>query len=163
MIVTSFNRNFPARNDGNKNTLAFIGSPETVVGMALTGRLDGSFLEQFDPPVADDLPAHGFDGGESGFVAPAADGAGVEVAVQPGSDRLELLAPFPAWDGRDITGLRVLLKAQGKCTTDHVSPAGKWLTYRGHLTNISGNLFSVRSTCSRPRSPAWAWTLGITS
>ena len=141
VIVTSFNRNFPARNDGNKNTLAFIGSPETVVGMALSGRLDGSFLTEFDPPSADDLPARGFDRGESGFVAPAADGTTVAVAVTPGSERLELLEPFPAWDGRDLTGLRVLLKAKGKCTTDHVSPAGKWLKYRGHLTNISQNMF----------------------
>ena len=153
VIVTSFNRNFPARNDGSKDTLAFIGSPETVVGMALTGRLDASFLEQFDPPAAEDLPARGFDRGESGFVAPAADGASVEVAVQPGSDRLEVLAPFPAWDGRDVTGLLVLLKAHGKCTTDHVSPAGKWLTYRGHLTNISGNLFSGAVNAFAPEQP----------
>ncbi|MDQ1454592.1 MAG: aconitate hydratase [Actinomycetota bacterium] len=141
VIVTSFNRNFPARNDGNKNTLAFIGSPETVVGMALSGRLDGSFLLEFDPPVADDLPARGFDRGASGFAAPAHDPERVTVAVAPESDRLELLEPFPAWDGHDIRGLRVLLKAKGKCTTDHVSPAGKWLTYRGHLAHISRNLF----------------------
>ncbi|MDQ1436109.1 MAG: aconitate hydratase, partial [Actinomycetota bacterium] len=141
VIVTSFNRNFPARNDGNENTLAFIGSPETVVGMALSGRLDGSFLTEFEPPVADDLPARGFDAGASGYSAPADDPASVSVAVAPGSDRLELLSPFPAWHGNDIRGLRVLLKAKGKCTTDHVSPAGKWLTYRGHLTNISQNLF----------------------
>ncbi|HET9728493.1 MAG TPA: aconitate hydratase [Acidimicrobiia bacterium] len=141
VIVSSFNRNFPARNDGNKNTLSFIGSPETVVGFALTGTLDGKFLNEFDPPAADDLPAKGFDHGESGFIAPAADAANVDVVVKPGSDRLELLQPFPAWDGRDLQGLRVLLKAQGKCTTDHISPAGRWLTYRGHLTNISQNLF----------------------
>ena len=142
VIVTSFNRNFPARNDGNKNTLAFIGSPETVVGMALSGTLDGGFLTEFDPPVADDLPSRGFDPGASGFVAPAADGSTVTVAVNPRSERLQLLEPFPAWDGNDLTGLRVLLKSQGKTTTDHVSPAGKWLRYRGHLENISGNLFS---------------------
>jgi aconitate hydratase len=141
VIVTTFNRNFPARNDGNKDTLAFIGSPETVVGMALSGRLDGSFLGEFDPPVADDLPALGFDRGASGFSAPADDPSTVTVAVASDSDRLELLEPFAAWDGRDIRGLRVLLKSKGKCTTDHVSPAGKWLTYRGHLTNISQNLF----------------------
>jgi aconitate hydratase len=141
-IVTSFNRNFPARNDGNKDTNAFIGSPETVVLMALAGRLDADFTAGFEAPTADDLPARGFDGGESGFVAPAADPASVTVAVKPGSERLELLAPFPAWDGQDLRGLRVLLKAKGKCTTDHVSPAGPWLKYRGHLTNISGNLFS---------------------
>jgi aconitate hydratase len=141
VIVTSFNRNFPARNDGSKDTLAFIGSPETVVGMALSGTLDGSFLDEFDPPTADDLPAKGFDRGESGFVAPADDPSTVEVAVKPDSKRLQLLAPFPAWEGTDLTGLRVLLKAKGKCTTDHISPAGKWLTYRGHLDNISGNMF----------------------
>jgi aconitate hydratase len=141
VIVTSFNRNFPARNDGNQHTLAFIGSPETVVGMALTGRLDGSFLTTFDPPTADDLPAQGFDRGVAGFVPPATEPASVTVAVRPGSERLEVLAPFPAWDGRDIHGLRVLLKAKGKCTTDHISPAGRWLRYRGHLTNISQNLF----------------------
>jgi aconitate hydratase len=141
VIVTSFNRNFPARNDGNKDTLAFIGSPETVVGMALSGRLDGSFLTDFEPPTADDLPARGFDRGASGFAAPAEDAAGVTVAVKPGSERLELLTPFAPWDGQDIHGLRVLLKAKGKCTTDHMSPAGKWLRFRGHLTNISQNMF----------------------
>ncbi|MDQ1509267.1 MAG: aconitate hydratase [Actinomycetota bacterium] len=141
VIVTSFNRNFPARNDGDENTLAFIGSPETVVGMALTGRLDASFLDEFDAPVADDLPARGFERGAIGFVAPAEHPERVVVAVRPDSDRIEILQPFPAWDGRDIHGLRVLLKARGKCTTDQVSPAGKWLEYRGHLTNISQNLF----------------------
>ncbi len=151
-IVTSFNRNFPRRNDGNADTLAFIASPETVVAMALTGRLDVDFVHEpleaadgtpfkLDPPVADDLPSRGYDTGSSGFVAPAADPDSVDVAVAPGSERLELLQPFPGWDGRDITGLRVLLKAVGKCTTDHISPAGPWLRYRGHLTNISGNLF----------------------
>ncbi len=109
--------------------------------MALSGRLDGSFLTDFDPPIADDLPALGFDRGANGFAAPAVDPDTVSVVVAAGSDRLELLQPFPAWDGKDIHGLRVLLKARGKCTTDHVSPAGKWLTYRGHLTNISQNLF----------------------
>lgn len=141
VIVTSFNRNFPARNDGREDTLAFIGSPETVVGMALTGRLDGSFVHDFDAPVADDLPARGFERGAVGFVAPAADPASVVVTVRPDSERIELLAPFAAWDGRDIVGLRVLLKARGKCTTDQVSPAGKWLEFRGHLSNISRNLF----------------------
>ncbi|MBM3659239.1 MAG: aconitate hydratase [Actinobacteria bacterium] len=150
-IVSSFNRNFPARNDGNASTLSFIASPESVVGYALTGRLDIDFTSEpiptangsvrLDPPHADELPAKGFDPGESGFVAPAADGSSVEVVVSPDSDRLELLEPFDAWDGNDYTGLTVLMKAVGKCTTDHISPAGKWLKYRGHLTNISGNLF----------------------
>ena len=151
-IVSSFNRNFPARNDGNTATLSFIASPETVVAMALTGRLDHDFVHEpvsngnggvrLEPPVADELPDQGFDPGESGFVAPADDGASVDVVVKPDSERLELLEPFPAWDGNDLTGLRVLLKAAGKCTTDHISPAGKWLKYRGHLTNISQNLFT---------------------
>jgi aconitate hydratase len=150
-IVSSFNRNFPARNDGNASTLSFIASPETVVGYALTGRLDVDFIHEpiatadgevrLEPPIADELPSTGFDPGESGFVAPADDGATVEVVVKPDSDRLELLEPFPAWDGNDYSGLTVLMKAVGKCTTDHISPAGKWLKYRGHLTNISGNLF----------------------
>jgi aconitate hydratase len=151
-IVSSFNRNFPARNDGNPSTLSFIGSPETVTAMALTGRLDIDFLRDgftgpdgaevhLEPPSADELPAKGFDPGESGFAPPAADPSTVEVVVKPDSKRLELLAPFAAWDGRDYTGLQVLMKAVGKCTTDHISPAGPWLQYRGHLTNISGNLF----------------------
>jgi len=151
-IVSSFNRNFPARNDGNASTLSFIGSPETVVAMALTGRLDHDFVHEpvrtddggevlLEAPSADELPSKGFDPGKSGFVPPAADGSTIEVVVAPDSERLELLEPFPAWDGADFTGLRVLLKAVGKCTTDHISPAGPWLRFRGHLTNISGNLF----------------------
>jgi aconitate hydratase len=151
-IVSSFNRNFPRRNDGNAETLSFIGSPETVVGMALTGRLDVDFVHEpiggdgkevrLEPPVADELPDKGFDPGESGFMPPADDPSSVEVVVKPGSERLERLEPFPAWDGHDLTGLRVLLKAQGKCTTDHISPAGPWLRFRGHLSNISQNLFT---------------------
>jgi aconitate hydratase len=151
-IVTSFNRNFPRRNDGNPETLAFIGSPETTVALALAGRLDFDFTKEalvaddgtevfLDAPHADELPAKGFDEGESGFQPPADDPSKIEIVVKPDSDRLELLQPFPAWDGNDFVGLRVLLKAQGKCTTDHISPAGPWLKYRGHLTNISRNLF----------------------
>jgi aconitate hydratase len=157
-IITSFNRNFPRRNDGNPDTLAFIGSPETVVALALAGRIDVDFVHdalpadgngaggadggvRLEPPVAAELPAAGFDPGASGFVEPAADPDSVIVEVRPDSDRLQLLEPFPAWDGADITGLRVLLKAAGKCTTDHISPAGPWLKYRGHLDNISRNLF----------------------
>jgi aconitate hydratase len=151
-IVNSFNRNFPARNDGNAATLSFIGSPETVVALALGGRLDFDFTRdeltapdgtavRLEAPHADDLPSRGFDEGESGFLAPSTDPDSVEVIVRPDSERLELLQPFAPWDGRDLTGLRVLLKAVGKCTTDHISPAGPWLRYRGHLTNISGNLF----------------------
>jgi aconitate hydratase len=150
-IVTSFNRNFPRRNDGNAETLAFIGSPETVVAMALTGRLDVDFTREeidgpngkvaLEAPHADELPRRGFDPGESGFVPPSADPVSVEVVVRPDSDRLQRLDPFPAWDGNDYTGLRVLFRAVGKCTTDHISPAGPWLKYRGHLDNICGNLF----------------------
>jgi aconitate hydratase len=151
-IVSSFNRNFPARNDGNAATLSFIGSPETVTAMALTGRLDVDFVREpltaadgspvvLAPPEADELPVKGFDPGESGHLAPADDPSTVDVIVAPDSERLELLEPFAPWDGRDYTGLRILLKAVGKTTTDHVSPAGPWLRYRGHLTNISRNLF----------------------
>jgi aconitate hydratase A / 2-methylisocitrate dehydratase len=151
-IVSSFNRNFPRRNDGNPATLSFIGSPETVVAMALTGRLDVDFVHEpiiaddgtevlLQPPVADELPAKGFDPGKSGFEPPASNPAKVTIVVDPHSTRLELLEPFPAWDGMDFTDLRVLMKAVGKCTTDHISPAGPWLQYRGHLTNISQNLF----------------------
>jgi aconitate hydratase len=150
-IITSYNRNFPRRNDGSAETLAFIGSPETVVAMALAGRIDFDFVHdplrtngselRLEPPVADELPADGFDAGASGFSAPAEDPSQIEIVVRPDSDRLQLLEPFPAWDGNDLTGLRVALKAAGKCTTDHISPAGPWLKYRGHLDNISGNLF----------------------
>jgi aconitate hydratase len=151
-IVSSFNRNFPARNDGNAATLSFIGSPETVTAMALTGRLDVDFVHEpianeagvdvvLEPPSAEELPARGFDPGESGFAPPSGDPDSVTINVSPDSERLQLLEPFPAWDGEDLTGLRVLLKAAGKCTTDHISPAGPWLRFRGHLENISGNLF----------------------
>jgi aconitate hydratase len=152
VIVTSYNRNFPKRNDGLSSTLAFVTSPETVIALALAGRLD------FDPrrdalvddegrevrlevPVGEELPAAGFEPGDGGFVAPPADGSGVVVKVDPASERLQLLEPFPAWDGNDFVDLPVLVKAKGKCTTDHISAAGPWLRYRGHLENISGNLF----------------------
>ncbi len=152
VIVTSYNRNFPKRNDGDAATLAFVTSPETVMALALAGRVD------FDPingtltndageevslsvPVGIELPPNGFDAGEDTFVAPPPDGAGIDVAVSPTSDRLQLLAPFPAWDGRDYADLPILVKAEGKFTTDHISMAGPWLKYRGHLENISGNLY----------------------
>lgn len=151
-IVTSFNRNFPARNDSNLETLAFIGSPETVVAMAISGQLgfdpatdrierDGVSL-QLEAPTGDELPKNGFLPDFVGFLAPS-DQRDVEVAIDPKSDRLERLSPFPKWDGKDPSGLVVLLKAKGKCTTDHISAAGPWLKYRGHLGNISGNLFST--------------------
>ena len=151
-IVNSFNRNFPKRNDGSANTLSFVTSPDTVVALALAGRLDfdpttdtitapdGSEV-RLDAPVGEVLPDRGYDPGQNTFTAPPADGSGVVVEVSPTSDRLQLLDPFPAWDGNDYLGLPVLMKAKGKCTTDHISAAGKWLTYRGHLENISGNLF----------------------
>ena len=151
-IVNSFNRNFPKRNDGSANTLSFVTSPDTVMAIALSGRLDfdpsvdtitapdGSEVK-LDAPRGDILPANGYNEGEDTFTPPPADGSGVAVAVSPTSDRLQLLQPFGAWNGKDYIGLPVLMKAQGKCTTDHISAAGKWLTYRGHLENISGNLF----------------------
>ena len=150
VIVTSYNRNFPKRNDGLASTLAFVTSPETVMAYALAGTLDFNPLTddvdgvRLDPPVGEELPSRGFESGEAGFQAPPTDDAErgrVEVVVRPDSDRLQLLEPFAAWDGRDYTGLRVLLKAKGKCTTDHISAAGPWLKYRGHLENISQNLF----------------------
>ncbi|MGF1599708.1 MAG: aconitate hydratase [Acidimicrobiales bacterium] len=151
-IVTSYNRNFPKRNDGDAATLAFVTSPETVMALALAGRIDfdpltGSLTAAdgtevtLDVPVGVELPAQGFDEGESGFVAPPEDGSGVEVKVSPDSDRLQVLEPFSPWDGEDFADLPILVKAQGKFTTDHISMAGPWLKYRGHLENISGNLY----------------------
>jgi aconitate hydratase len=151
-IVNSYNRNFPKRNDGSANTLSFVTSPETVMAIALAGRLDfdpvvdtltapdGSEVK-LDPPVGEILPDAGYDPGVDTFTAPPADSSAVEVIVSPTSDRLQLLEPFTPWDGNDYRGLPVLMKAQGKCTTDHISAAGPWLKYRGHLENISGNLF----------------------
>jgi aconitate hydratase len=152
VIVTSYNRNFPRRNDGLSSTLAFVTSPETVIALALAGRLDfdprmdtltndrGEEV-RLDVPLGEELPAKGFESGEAGFVAPPDDGSRIEVKVDPSSERLQLLEPFPAWDGKDFVDLPVLVKAKGKCTTDHISAAGSWLRYRGHLENISGNLF----------------------
>lgn len=154
-IVSSYNRNFPKRNDGRAETLSFIGSPETVVGLALFGRLDKDFTKEeltgedgtkfvLQAPTADELPDKGFDAGDThtkGFSAPPENGSSIEVKVDPNSERLQLLAPFAAFDGNDYTGLKVLMKAEGKCTTDHISQAGPWLKYRGHLENICGNLF----------------------
>jgi aconitate hydratase len=151
-IINSFNRNFPKRADGSANTLSFVTSPDTVMAVALSGRLDfdptvdtitapDGTQVRLDAPVGEVLPSNGYDAGSNTFTAPPADGTGVSVAVSPTSTRLQLLEPFPAWDGKDYLGLPVLMKAKGKCTTDHISAAGKWLTYRGHLENISGNLF----------------------
>ncbi len=152
IIVTSYNRNFPKRNDGDAATLAFVTSPETVMALALAGTVD------FDPingtitndageevslsvPVGIELPPQGFDEGEDGFIPPPEDGSDIEVAVSPSSDRLQLLTPFPAWDGNDYIEMEILGKGTGKVTTDHISMAGPWLKYRGHLENISGNLY----------------------
>jgi aconitate hydratase len=146
-IVNSYNRNFPKRNDGSANTFAFVASPDTVIAYALAGTLDFNPLTdtidgvKLSPPVGEELPAKGFDPGEDTFVAPSKLGASVSVAVSPTSDRLQLLEPFAPWDGNDYLDLPVLVKAKGKCTTDHISAAGPWLKYRGHLENISGNLF----------------------
>ncbi len=152
VIVTSYNRNFPKRNDGDAATLAFVTSPETVMALALAGNVDFDFVNgtitndageevKLSVPVGIELPPKGFDPGEDTFVAPPADGSGIDVAVSPTSDRLQLLTPFPAWDGNDYENLPILVKAQGKFTTDHISMAGPWLKYRGHLENISGNLY----------------------
>ena len=146
-IITSFNRNFKGRADGNAETLAFIGSPEIVTAMAIAGQLtfdpsrdtvDGVSLL---PPSADALPGNGFDAGTPNYEEPAEDGSAMQVQVDPASQRLQLLSPFPAWDGKDFSDMLVLLKAVGKCTTDHISPAGPWLKFRGHLDNISDNMF----------------------
>jgi aconitate hydratase len=152
-IVTSYNRNFPKRNDGLSTTLAFVTSPETVVALALAGTLEFNPMTdtltnaageqvRLAVPVGEELPVQGFTPGESGFIAPPEDSAGVEVIVRPDSERLQLLEPFAPWDGNDLVELPVLMKAQGKCTTDHISAAGPWLRFRGHLENISGNLFA---------------------
>jgi aconitate hydratase len=150
-IVHSFNRNFQSRNDGNPNTYAFVGSPELVTALAIAGDLNFNPITDYltndrgeqvklDAPTGDELPAKGFDVKDPGYQAPAKDGSKVAVSVSPDSDRLQLLEPFKAWEGTDLKGLRLLIKAKGKCTTDHISMAGKWLKYRGHLDNISNNL-----------------------
>src|SRR5262245_30781632 len=153
-ILNSYNRNFKRRNDGNASTYSFIGSPEIVVAYALAGRLsfdplrdeiegaDGKRFKLAPPKPAPEIPAKGFVLSDQGYLAPPADRRKVEVVVSPTSERLQRLTPFPAWDGRDFENLPVLLKAKGKCTTDHISPAGPWLRFRGHLENISDNLFS---------------------
>jgi len=150
-IVHSFNRNFAKRADGNPNTFAFVTSPEMVAAIAISGNLgfnpltdtltnkDGEQVK-LDPPTGDELPLNGFAVEDAGYQAPAADGSGVNVDVAPTSDRLQLLEPFAAWEGTDLFGLKLLIKAKGKCTTDHISMAGPWLKYRGHLDNISNNM-----------------------
>lgn len=150
-IITSFNRNFAKRADGNPNTHSFVASPEVVTAMAIAGDLtfnpmtDTLINEEgqavrLDEPMGLELPALGFAVEDAGYLAPAADGSGVEVVVDPASERLQLLDPFLAWEGQDLKGLKLLIKAQGKCTTDHISMAGPWLRFRGHLDNISNNM-----------------------
>ncbi|MEM7655015.1 MAG: aconitate hydratase [Bacteroidota bacterium] len=150
-IITSFNRNFAKRNDGNPNTHSFVASPELVTAFAIAGDLTFNPLTDtlvneegqevtLDPPVGDELPEKGFDVKDAGFIAPLEDGSGVTIDVAEDSSRLELLTPFQPWDGKDLTGLTLFIKAYGKCTTDHISMAGPWLRYRGHLDNISNNL-----------------------
>ena len=151
-IVSSFNRNFPGRNDGLNETMSFLTSPEVVTAYAFAGELsfdlvhgslktaDGKELK-FDPPQGEELPAKGFAKGEEGFVPPAQNGDTVVVEVPPNSERLQLLQPFPRWDGKDFVKLPLLIKTKGKTTTDHISPAGPWLKYRGHLDKISDNMF----------------------
>jgi aconitate hydratase len=150
-IITSFNRNFAKRNDGLSSTHAFVASPEIVTALAIAGRLSFNPLKdtlkndkgedvKLDEPVGYEMPPKGFAVEDAGYHAPAADGSKVQVLVDPNSDRLQLLAPFPGWDGQDMKGLKLLIKAFGKCTTDHISMAGPWLKYRGHLDNISNNM-----------------------
>ncbi len=150
-IVHSFNRNFKARQDGNPNTYAFVASPELVTALAIAGDLGFNPLTdtlineegkavKLDPPTGEELPKKGFAVEDAGYQAPAADGSGVQVIVSPTSDRLQLLAPFAKWEGTNLKGLKLLIKAKGKCTTDHISMAGPWLKFRGHLDNISNNL-----------------------
>ena len=150
-IIHSFNRNFAKRADGNPNTYAFVASPEIVTAMAIAGDLTFNPLTDYltnekgeqvklDAPSGDELPTKGFAVEDAGYQAPAEDGSKVSVVVSPTSDRLQLLDPFAAWEGVDLKGLKLLIKAKGKCTTDHISMAGPWLKYRGHLDNISNNM-----------------------
>jgi len=150
-IVSSYNRNFPARNDGNKATLSFIGSPESVIGLALGGTLEFNFLSdtlinddgqevKLTPPVAEELPEKGFESTLDGFIQPKED-VDVDIVIDGNSERLQALTPFDAFNENNYVQMTVIMKAVGKCTTDHISPAGKWLKFRGHLENISQNLF----------------------
>jgi aconitate hydratase len=152
-IITSFNRNFAKRNDGNPNTHGFVASPEMVTALAIAGSLSFNPLKDklinekgeevmLDEPNGYELPPNGFAVEDMGYQEPADDGSGIEVIVNPSSDRLQLLEPFAVWDGKDYLGLKLLIKVKGKCTTDHISMAGPWLKYRGHLDNISNNLLT---------------------
>ncbi|MDF1612737.1 aconitate hydratase [Stygiobacter electus] len=151
-IVNSFNRNFAKRNDNNPETLSFVASPEITTALAIAGSLsfnpetdyltnDNGEQVKLDPPYGDELPKKNFEKDRKGFLAPTKNGFKTKIAIPEKSDRLQLLEPFPAWDGKDFVDLPLLLKVKGKCTTDHISPAGSWLKYRGHLDNISKNMF----------------------
>src|SRR5437773_2766743 len=152
-IVTSYNRNFPRRNDGQPTTMNFIGSPEVVTAFALAGRLsfnpitdtltgaDGQAFKLAPPQPAPEVPAQNFAGGRAAYVAPPADGSTIALKVNPRSERLQVMEPWPAWDGQDFKDMPVLLKTKGKTTTDHISPAGTWLRFRGHLDKFSDNMF----------------------
>ena len=151
-IVTTFNRNFPGRNDGRRETMNFIGSPELVIALALGGNLsfnpltdsltapDGTQFKLEPPQIAPEVPKDGFKIAEGIYVPPSNDPDSVEVVINPNSKRLQKLEPFPAWDGKDFDDLLIMVKAKGKCTTDHISPAGAWLSFRGHLDNLSDNM-----------------------
>lgn len=152
-ILTSYNRNFSGRNDANPGTHSFVTSPEMVIALSLSGKLTFNPLKdtlktekgeevRLLPPSGQELPPKGFESGESGFIPPAEEGTEIEVTIDEKSERLQTLKPFSPWEGKDLKGLRVLTKAFGKCTTDHISPAGKWLRFRGHLDRISDNLLS---------------------
>ena len=164
-IVHSFNRNFSKRADGNPNTLAFVGSPELVTALAIAGDLSFNPLTdtllnedgievKLDEPTGDELPPRGFAAEDAGFQAPSEDGSSIKVAVSETSERLQLLAPFTPWDGKNITGAKLLIKAFGKCTTDHISMAGPWLRFRGHLDNISNNMLigAINAFNQKPNS-----------
>jgi aconitate hydratase len=150
-IMTSFNRNFAKRNDGNPNTHGFVASPEITTAFAIAGTLNFNPMTDYlvnengekvklDEPQGIEFPPAGFAVEDNGYQEPAKDGSNVDVVVAPDSDRLQLLEPFAPWDGKDIKGMYLLIKAKGKCTTDHISMAGPWLRYRGHLENISQNM-----------------------
>ena len=177
-IISSYNRNFPRRNDGNSETMNFIASPEITLAMGLGGSLsfnpltdtlkgaDGQEFKLEPPKPAPEVPASGFDPGTAGYLAPPQSGSKVEVSVNSESNRLQVLEPWPAWDGKEFEDIPVLVKAQGKCTTDHISPAGPWLRFRGHLDNLSDNMFlgainafsdepgTTKDQLSRRRNPA---------
>lgn len=149
-IITSYNRNFTGRNDANPSTHNFVASPELVTAMVFAGDLkfnpvtdsikgpNGEF--RFTPPTGDDLPVLGYDAGEDTYQAPPLDSSSVHVEISPGSDRIQLLEPFSPWDKMPLNNLQILIKVKGKCTTDHISMAGPWLYYRGHLDNTSNNM-----------------------